>query len=61
MHFAMVKGTVIATQKVSELTGIHLKVIVPCNENQMETGTPIVAADPIGARTGDLVMWVAKR
>ena len=61
MQFAIVKGTVVATQKVKDLEGMSLKILVPCDQKKDITGDPIVAIDPIGARTGDLVMWVGKR
>ncbi len=61
MQFAIVKGTVVATQKVSHLKGRALKVMVPCDDQRKSIGDPVVAIDPIGARDGDLVMWVGKR
>jgi microcompartment protein CcmK/EutM len=61
MHFALVKGTVTATQKVKDLTGMALKILQPCDARGAPLGDAIVAVDPIGARTGDHVMWVGKR
>ena len=61
MHYGKVIGTVVSTVKSSSLTGLPLKVMIPCDENFNVEGDPIVAADPIGAREGDLVIWVAKR
>ncbi len=61
MQYAIVKGSVVATQKVKDLQGVALKVIVPCNEKREPVGEPIVAADPISVRPGDLVLWVGKR
>jgi len=61
MHYGKVTGTVISTQKVKELSGIPLKVVVPCDESGVSQGDAFVAADAIGARNGDLVMWVGKR
>lgn len=61
MNFALVTGNVVATQKVKELTGIALKVIVPCDDERRPVGEAIVAIDAVGARPGDHVMWVGKR
>lgn len=61
MYFAKVIGTVVASQKTESLRGIILKVIAPCDSKGNTYGDPTVAADPIGVRTGDHVMWVAKR
>lgn len=61
MHYAIVQGTVTATQKVKDLQGHALKVLQPCNEKRESVGDAIVAVDAIGARNGDLVMWVGKR
>ena len=58
---AWVKGTVVATQKVAELTGLSLKVLVACDTAGLEIGQAFVAVDPIGVRTGDQVLWVGKR
>ena len=61
MHYGLIKGTLIATQKVPDLSGIILKVLVPCNANHEAVGDALIAVDPIGTRDGDLVIWVGKR
>ena len=61
MQFGVVRGTVVATQKVKDLRGLILKVLTPCDESGETLGDPIVAVDPLGTRNGDLVMWVGKR
>lgn len=61
MQYAIVRGTVVATQKVNELKGIALKILVPCNGKKKSIGEPFVAIDAVGARPGDLVLWVGKR
>ncbi|MGE0614400.1 MAG: EutN/CcmL family microcompartment protein [Bacteriovoracia bacterium] len=65
MQYAVVRGTVVATQKVDTLKGVALKVLVPCDRKREAlggaSGDPIVAIDGVGAREGDLVMWVGKR
>lgn len=61
MQFGIIQGTVVASHKVDDLKGIALKVLQPCNEERKPIGEAIVAVDPIGARSGDLVLWVGKR
>ena len=61
MQYAIVKGSVVATQKVKDLEGIALKVLLPCDDKREPTADAIVAVDAIGARPGDLVLWVGKR
>ena len=61
MFYAVVKGTVVSTQKVDSLKGVTFKVMTPCGQNQQENGQDFIAVDPIGARAGDFVMWVGKR
>ena len=61
MFYAVVKGTVVSTQKVESLNGVTLKVMTPCDKDKKENGQDFIAVDPIGTRVGDLVMWVGKR
>lgn len=61
MHYAIVTGKVVASQKAPMLEGQALKVVQPCSDEGEPFGEPIVAVDPIGAREFDLVIWVAKR
>jgi microcompartment protein CcmK/EutM len=61
MHFGVIRGSVVATQKVSSLQGIALKVLVPTNSEREALGDPLVVVDGVGAREGDLVLWVGKR
>lgn len=61
MQFGIVQGSVVSTQKVNELRGRALKVIVACNEKRELFGEPFVAIDAVGARPGDCVIWVGKR
>lgn len=61
MQYGLVKGTVIATQKVKELQGYSLKMLVACDSKKNVLGEPFAALDSIGARPGDLVLWVGKR
>lgn len=57
----MVLGTVVATQKVESLRGATFKVLQICDRDRKREGSPFVAYDGLGARVGDLVMWVGKR
>lgn len=61
MHYGIIQGSVVASQKSPQLRGLALKVLQPCDGEGQAAGDPIVAVDAIGARTGDRVMWVAKR
>jgi microcompartment protein CcmK/EutM len=61
VQYAIVQGTVVATQKVKDLEGMALKVIVPCDTERKAVGDAVVAIDPVSARPGDLVIWVGKR
>jgi ethanolamine utilization protein EutN len=61
MQYGIILGSVVATQKNPELAGLALKVIVACDEQRERSGDPFVAVDSIGARPGDLVLWVGKR
>jgi ethanolamine utilization protein EutN len=61
MQYGIVKGTVVATRKVRDLEGHSLKVVIPCDASKKPVADPVVAIDPVGARPGDLVIWVGKR
>jgi microcompartment protein CcmK/EutM len=62
MQFGIIKGHVVATKKVKDLEGIALKIVIPCDEERNPVGEPFTAIDAgMGARDGDLVMWVGKR
>ncbi len=61
MQLAIVAGSVVATQKVLELQGRALKVLLVCDDQRKRSGETLVAVDAVGAREGDLVMWVGKR
>ncbi len=61
MFYAVVMGTVVASQKVDSLRGATFKVVQGCDRNQKRHGSMMVAFDGIGARTGDLVTCVGKR
>ena len=49
------------TTKATGMEQLSLKVLQPLDKQQEPTGEPIVAADELSSRPGDLVMWVASR
>jgi microcompartment protein CcmK/EutM len=61
VQFGIVKGTVVASQKVEDLRGHPLKLMIACDDQRRPVGEPFVAIDPVSARPGDFVMWVGKR
>lgn len=61
MNLGKITGTVVATRKDPSLLGVTLLLLQPLNDKLEKLGDMIVAADPIGARPGDVVMWVASR
>ncbi|MBK9293510.1 MAG: EutN/CcmL family microcompartment protein [Oligoflexia bacterium] len=61
MHLGKIVGTVVATKKDPSLMGVKLLLLQPVDEDLKNLGGVICAADPIGARAGDIVTWVASR
>ncbi len=59
MQMARVVGTVVATQKDPKLVGLKLQLVQPIDIGTgTESGKPLVAADTVGAGSGDMVMIV---
>lgn len=58
MRLGRVIGRVWATVKDAKLTGIQLAIVQPLDENELPTGRPLVAADVINSREGNVVYWV---
>ncbi len=58
MKLGRVQGKIWATAKDPKLTGVTLYIMQPVNEKDEALGHPLVAADTVGSRTGDLVYWV---
>jgi microcompartment protein CcmK/EutM len=56
MLLAKVVGTVVATRKEATLDGLKLLLVRPVNEEGQETGTPLVAADAVGAGPEEIVL-----
>ena len=61
MNLGRILGTVVATRKDPSLLGVKLLLLQPLDEKLQNIGGVIVAADPVSARLGDIVMWVASR
>ena len=61
MNFARVIGTVWCTAKDETLHGVRLLVLQPETETGAPSGAPLVAADTVSARAGDLVFFVRAR
>jgi ethanolamine utilization protein EutN len=61
MNLGRIVGTVVATRKDESLMGVRLLLLQPLTEELQNSGDIIVAADPMSARQGDIVMWVGSR
>ena len=60
MQLAIVKGTVVSTNKAETLTGLKLLIVKPIDiETWEEKGAPMVAIDAVGAGEGEVVMLVS--
>ena len=58
MRLGLVVGRLWATAKDQKLLGIKLAILQPVDETQKAIGQPLVAADIINSKEGDLVYWV---
>lgn len=56
MILAQVVGTAVATQKHDGLNGYKLLVVQPLDRKLALAGTPLVAADVVGAGVGERVL-----
>lgn len=61
MNLGRIVGTVVASRKDSSLLGVRLLLLQPVDDKLENRGSVQVAADPLGARPGDIVMWVGSR
>lgn len=61
MKLAKVVGTVVATRKDESLLGVKLLVIQPIDSAGKNVGTPLVAADTIGAGHGETVFYATSK
>ncbi len=56
MLFARVVGTVVSTRKEESIRSIKLLLVQPVSPEGESAGTPIVAADAVGAGVEELVL-----
>jgi len=61
MNLGRVVGRVVSTHKDSDLAGVKLLVVQPVAPGGADAGTPIVAADAVGAGAGETVVYVRGR
>jgi len=61
MYLARVIGTVVATTKADNMTGLKLLVVEPVDRDQRPSGEVHVAVDVAQAGEGDLVTCVGSR
>ncbi len=59
MLLGKVVGTVVASRKEPTLEGLKLLVVRPCEVDGEPAGSPIVAADAVGAGVGEVVLYAA--
>lgn len=58
MQLARVIGTVVATRKDENLTGITLLMVQPLTASREAAGRPLIAVDAVGAGVGEEVFFV---
>ncbi len=58
MMLGRIVGTVWADTKDRALKGMKMRLMQPVNEKDISIGHALVAVDPLGLSTGDLVYWV---
>jgi microcompartment protein CcmK/EutM len=61
MFLARVIGTVVATRKDENMTGVTMLVVQPIGVDRTPVGKPLVALDSVGAGTGEDVFYVRGR
>lgn len=62
MQLARVIGSLVASTKVEGLAGVRFLVIQPLDQQQRESGRPLIAADGVAmAGPGELVYFVSSR
>ena len=59
MLIGRVTGTLVASQKDPGLEGFKLLILRQLDVEGKETGASVVAADAVGAGTGDVVLWAS--
>jgi len=58
VQLARVIGSVVATPKDENLTGVKLLLVQPLDQVRQPVGKPLVAADSVGAGVGEVVFFV---
>ena len=61
MLLARVLGRVVATVKQETLSSVTLQWIQPLTASGLANGKPLIAADPLGAGAGEVVVYVTAR
>jgi len=60
VNLGVVRGTVVCEHRTPELTERRLVIVLPVDEDQKESGRPLVALDPlVSAAEGNLVWYVS--
>lgn len=59
MLLGRVIGTVVATRKEEELTGLRFLMVKGCDADGKPNGSLVVAVDAVGAGVGEVVLYVA--
>lgn len=58
MNLARVVGTIWATRKDKNMEGLKLQLIQPITVDAQDTGDVLIAADTVGAGSGETVYYV---
>ncbi len=59
MILARVVGTVVASRKEAELSGLTLLLVRACDPSGKPAGSTIVAVDAVGAGVGEVVLYAS--
>lgn len=59
MLMGLVVGTVVSTKKDEELRGLRFLIVRELDQEMRETGKLVVAADSVGAGTGEVVLYAS--
>ena len=59
MKLAHVIGTVVSTRKEETLDGLRLMLLQPTDGTGKQAGSPVVAADAVGAGVGETVLFAS--
>jgi microcompartment protein CcmK/EutM len=59
MNVGLVIGTVVATRKEEELSGLKFLLVRGIDQDGKPTGSQVVAADAVGAGVGEVVLYAS--